>query len=92
MKVPPRKFDLDGMLSSDEASEWLQVEKRSLMRMSKGRKPTLPGFWLGDKTVRFSPRIVIAHLAHRAGVEPSVIEAALRDRRGGSEIELGLPN
>ena len=70
---------LDSMLSLDEASKWLRMNKEDVSARSKGRKPKIPGVWFNRRVVRFHPRTVLAKFAADAGVEPAVIGAMFTD-------------
>lgn len=72
--LPPHKLMdvpfLDRMLTSTEAAEWMGMSERELLAKSKGRNPSIAGFWFNERVVRFHPRSVIAHMAKNAGITP----------------------
>ena len=69
--------DLDSMLDLETASKWLGISQERLLPKCKGRKPSIPAFWLNRRVVRFHPRTIISKLAADAGVAPEVIAASL---------------
>lgn len=68
---------LDEMLDADSAASWLKISRRELLDKSRGRKPVVPGFHIGPRTLRFHPRTIIACLATREGVDPQTIAASM---------------
>src|ERR1041385_7742306 len=72
---PP--IGLDDLLTLKECAAWMRMAPRELAGKSKGRNPTIPGFWINQRVVRFHPRTIIAKLAHDAGVAPAVVASPL---------------
>lgn len=70
-------ISLDDMLTPDQAADWLQVSRADLLDKSKGLRPQIPVARIGHKTLRYSPRIIIAHFAADCGVLPEIIAASL---------------
>lgn len=68
------EFNLDQLLAPDSAARWLGIPERELL--AKARTGCIPKFELGPKTLRFHPRTVLAHLAHKAGVNQETIAAS----------------
>lgn len=64
---------LDQMMETDEAANWLKMNSNKLLDQSKGRGALIPGFWFGDRMVRYNPRTIIAKLAHDAGLPYHVV-------------------
>jgi hypothetical protein len=71
-----KPIQLDDLLTLEECSEWIGLNKRDLSAKSKGRRAVIPGFWINRKVVRFHPRTVLAKLARESGVPESLIAAA----------------
>ena len=70
-------INLDAMLETPEAAQWLAMSERELLSKCKGRHAAIPGFWLNRRVVRFHPRTILAKLAADAGVKPEVIAASM---------------
>jgi hypothetical protein len=69
--------DLDAILSAEQCADWLGITRAELRKKSRGTRPRIPCFRLGRKTVRYSPRVILAKLAADSGVEKQIIAAAL---------------
>ncbi len=67
-------MNLDQCLTLEEAAALLRISTGDLLRKSHGRKPVIPAYWLGPKTVRFHPRVIFAKLALEAGISPKAVE------------------
>ncbi|HEV2330555.1 MAG TPA: hypothetical protein VGY56_17380 [Verrucomicrobiae bacterium] len=71
------KATMDEILDAPEAARWLKITPRMLLSESQGERAKIPGFWLNDRVVRFHRQIILAKLAHDAGLPPELIAAAL---------------
>lgn len=67
-------MNLDQLLTLEEAAAMLRLSTGDLLRKSHGKKPIVPAYWLGPKTVRFHPRAIFAKLALEAGMSPKAVE------------------
>lgn len=74
-------ISLDDMLTPDRAATWLQMTKAEVLRKCAGRHSIIPKCHVGHKTIRISPRIVLAKFADDNGMKPEVISAALNLKR-----------
>ena len=68
--------DLDDLLTTDEAAQWLKMSKRELLEKIKGRNPRIVCFGLNQRVLRFHPRTIISKMAADAGVKPETIAAS----------------
>lgn len=73
----PAGFNLDSMLTTDEAALWLGLSKRELLEKSKGRSPKIAAYWITPRFVRFHPRAIIAKLAKDAGAPLDFVASML---------------
>jgi len=71
-------MDLDHHLTADECAKWLGISKAMLLSKCKGRRPSIPGFWLNQRVVRFHPRTVLHALQRQTGISDQAIEAIAR--------------
>lgn len=79
---------LDDLLTLDECSRWFRLNKRDLARKSRGKRASIPGFWINCKVVRFHPRTILAKLAQESGVPPETIAAAFQIKTYEHEKQL----
>lgn len=63
--------------TAEEFAPILRMSVGTLKRKSQGKRPTIPCFRLGAKTMRYHLPTVIAHLARAAGCGPETIAASL---------------
>lgn len=68
--------NLDDMLTQEEAAAWLKMPLRALALKSRGRKPMIPAFRVGDRSPRYHPRTILAKLAKDAGVPMDLLAAS----------------
>jgi hypothetical protein len=59
---------LYSLLTLTEAAAWWRMRPRDLSLRSKGGRARIPGIWINRRVVRFSPLIMLAQLAGRAGI------------------------
>jgi hypothetical protein len=59
---------LYSILTLAEAAAWWRMRPRELSLRSKGNRARIPGIWINQRVVRFSPLIMLAQVAGRAGI------------------------
>ena len=74
--------ELDDLLTTVAAAEWLQMSERELLARSRGQRAAIPAFAIGHRTKRYHPRTILAKLAREAGVPLETISASfgLKDK------------
>ncbi len=68
---------LDSLLTLQEAAEWFGLSVKRFSKKARGKRPVVPPIVLNRRTLRFSPRLILANAGHEAGMPPELIAAAL---------------
>lgn len=76
----PKTYNLDSLLTLEEAAALLQMSPKTLAAKSKGRRAPIPGIWINRRVVRFHPRMMLAKAAHDNGMPLDLIAATLNVR------------